>query len=68
MISTNDLFTVDKGIVAGSGKDIPIKDTDEYLIKQSSATNVQSGAVVRYKLGEYNGSIFESNFYEKAKP
>ena len=68
MISTNDLFTVNKGIVAGSGKDIPIKDTDEYLIKQSSATNVQSGAVARYKLGEYNGSIFESNFYEKAKP
>ena len=68
VISTNDLFTVNKGIVAGSGKDIQIKDTDEYLIKQSSATNVQSGAVARYKLGEYNGSIFESNFYEKAKP
>ena len=68
VISTNDLLTVNKGIVAGSGKDIQIKDTDEYLIKQSSATNVQSGAVARYKLGEYNGSIFESNFYEKAKP
>ena len=68
VISTNDLFTVNNGIVAGSGKDIQIKDTNEYLIKQSSATNVQSGAVARYKLGEYNGSIFESNFYEKAKP
>lgn len=68
VINTNNLFTVNKGIVAGSGTDIPIKKTDEYLIKQSLAANVQSGAVIRYNLGDYNGNIFEGNFYEKVRP
>ena len=66
--NSNSLFYLPSGIVVNDGKDIPVKETNEYMDDPSTAKNVSSGEVSRYELGEYNGNIFATDFYTKASP